>query len=55
MVNVEEIAKELLKQILPTIQNLQNQINDLNKRMDIVQGKIQALNSVLMNKRKHGE
>jgi acyl carrier protein phosphodiesterase len=53
MVTTEEIAKELMKAISPKLEYLQNRIIDLDKRIDGLEGKIQTLNSVLMNQRKH--
>ncbi len=53
MVETKEIAKELLQGILPKIKDLQQQIDNLDRKIDGLEGRVQTLSSILMNKRKH--
>lgn len=55
MVTPKEIAIELMKAIQPKLDSMQKQIDDMDKKIAGFEGRIQSLNSVLMNKRKHGK
>ena len=52
-INAKELAAELMKAVLPKIEDLQKQIKALDKRITILDGKLQSISSVIINKRKH--
>lgn len=52
-ITVKEVAIELMKGIQPKLNDMQEQIDKIEEKVNAFEGRMQTLSSVLMNMRKH--